>query len=282
MRKSGIILLAILCFHVKGISPCNITISLLWTADKDTVTLVCKVNNLFWKVKFYSPSKQEVAHCLIPFPKSECYSLYGNYIKQERSTNTTVLKVKRRLDTASEVNGLWRCTHGTNRGGAVVNVSVQNNEGYGKSLAEDIFTDNCSEEFLAWTAMGSCICLPIYLFYKLLANLIPCWKNRKVKRRCCDFAKIVYTRRKFVHYAGWIAFIFPFIYGIFVTDCKKKIYFGILGCLMTVLYKLFLSFKKTGLKLKNCHQETFEKRIKTLSDDVAGNTEKMYLKEEDV
>lgn len=25
-----------------------------------------------------------------------------------------------------------------------------------------------------------------------------------------------------------------------------------------------------GLQLKNCHQETFEKRIKTLSDDIAG------------
>lgn len=122
-----IMFLSLFAFFFLGISPCNITISLLWSADKNTVTFVCKVNNLFWKMKFYSPSKQEVAHCLIPFPKSECYSLYGYYIKQERSTNTTILKVKRRLDTASEVNGLWRCTHGTNRGGAVVNVSVQNN-----------------------------------------------------------------------------------------------------------------------------------------------------------
>lgn len=113
-------------FHLSGISPCNKTISLFWSADKNTVTFVCRVNNLFWKVKFYSPSNQEVAHCLIPFPKSECYSNYGHDIMQERSTNITVLKIERKLDTDSEINGLWRCTHGTNIEGAVVNVSVQN------------------------------------------------------------------------------------------------------------------------------------------------------------
>ncbi|VDI59672.1 Hypothetical predicted protein [Mytilus galloprovincialis] len=55
---------------------------------------------------------------------------------QERSTNITVLKIERRLDTDSEINGLWRCTHGTNIEGAVVNVSVQNDEDYSKTLED--------------------------------------------------------------------------------------------------------------------------------------------------
>lgn len=103
------------------ILTCDIRVCLTWTAEKDNITFKCKVSNLEWKVYFFNPENEEQGYCISPIPEHACYSSH-NIITQDRQTNTTVLVIQRHVD--NNLNGPWKCYHGTNRDAAIVNVTV--------------------------------------------------------------------------------------------------------------------------------------------------------------
>ncbi|CAC5415314.1 unnamed protein product [Mytilus coruscus] len=126
--KNTFFILTILMLYTSNtvIFSCNIQVCLTWQAEKDGISFKCKVNKLLWKVMFYNPSNQELAHCLMPFPIPECYTSPNNTIRQSSITNTTIFIVKQRIQ--SSLNGQWKCSHGTNVDEATVNITVLKEE----------------------------------------------------------------------------------------------------------------------------------------------------------
>ncbi|CAC5378095.1 unnamed protein product [Mytilus coruscus] len=99
----------------------DVHVCLTWEAKKENITFKCKVSNLLWKVYFSNPENEEQGFCVSPIPVQECHSSH-NVITQDLQTNTTVLVIQRHVD--SKLNGPWKCSHGTNRDAAIVNVTV--------------------------------------------------------------------------------------------------------------------------------------------------------------
>ncbi|XP_063412542.1 uncharacterized protein LOC134695254 [Mytilus trossulus] len=157
-----ILTLLILYISNTVILSCNIQVCLTWQAEKDGISFKCKVNKLSWKVMFYNPSNQELAHCLTPFPIPECYTSPNNTIQQSRITNTTIFIVKHHIE--SSLNGQWKCTHGTNVDEATVNITVLKEEIYKRTETRS----RCYEEFYAWTMLGFTLIIIASLLYHTL------------------------------------------------------------------------------------------------------------------
>lgn len=110
-------------FFFSAITSCNIRVCLTWEAEKENITFKCKVNQLRFNLYFFNPANEEQGHCISPFPFPKCYSSSSSIvISQDRRTNTTFLEIHRHIN--SGINGPWKCSHGTNRDKAIVNVTV--------------------------------------------------------------------------------------------------------------------------------------------------------------
>lgn len=97
--------------------------------EVDKLTLICKVNNLHFKVLIEDPVGQLQADCLPPIPESKCTSHFKDRsISQNIKTNETTFILKGNID--SHVNGYWTCRHGTKVDLAKVDVTVLTIKGY--------------------------------------------------------------------------------------------------------------------------------------------------------
>lgn len=117
-----------------GISSCNINICLAWSVNEKILTLICKVDKLHHKVRFFNQYHKTQGYCLQPFPAPHCFAFYRNSsISQNVSTNETYLTVKGVIN--NNINGQWSCLHGTNLDAAIVNVTVLRHKETGYSTA---------------------------------------------------------------------------------------------------------------------------------------------------
>lgn len=94
-----------------------------WDVTPENVTLKCTVSYLKYDVTIYNPVQGEEGFCQFPHTYSKCKVKKANYkIYQVRSTNTTTLIIMRHID--EQINGAWRCDHGTNRDTTTANITV--------------------------------------------------------------------------------------------------------------------------------------------------------------
>lgn len=94
-----------------------------WDITSEIVTLKCTVSYLKYDVTIYNPVQGEEGFCQFPHTYSKCKVKKDNYkIYQVRSTNTTILIIMRHID--EQINGAWRCDHGTNRDTTTANITV--------------------------------------------------------------------------------------------------------------------------------------------------------------
>lgn len=85
----------------------------------------CRVNRLLFRVEFENPSGNLVGDCI---PGRDCYSYLDNVaIVQNITTNETNCLITGTIDT--NLNGKWKCLHGTNTGLADVEVTVLRTKG---------------------------------------------------------------------------------------------------------------------------------------------------------
>lgn len=105
-----------------AILSCSVHVCLTWEAKKENIVFKCKVSQLTLKVHFFNPKNKEEGYCATPIPHhTVCYST-NNTITQDLKTNTTVLVIQKHVD--NKLNGVWKCSHGTNREAATVTVTV--------------------------------------------------------------------------------------------------------------------------------------------------------------
>lgn len=105
------------------ISSCRNDICFTWKVSLQTLTLICKVDNLHLSVYIGDPTGKLQADCLPPSHPNNCEPYYKNSsVIQYRSTNETVFRVNGNIDYS--INGNWTCRHGTRKEIATVEVSV--------------------------------------------------------------------------------------------------------------------------------------------------------------
>lgn len=225
----------ILCTSNTVILSCNIHVCLTWQAEKDGISFKCKVNKLSWKVMFYNPLNQELAHCLTPIPVPECFTTPNNTIRQSSITNTTIFIMKQHIQ--SSLNGQWKCTHGTNIDEATVNITVLKEEIYKKTETRS----KCYEEFYAWTMLGFTMIVIASLLYQTLSTF-----SKRCRKIGCTFLNgitvcICIFKGRHLIFTGLICIVTgtPMIAGLFYMECKYKEYFIGVGIVIAVILLMF-------------------------------------------
>lgn len=111
-------------------AKCGINICLNWKVSPNTLTLICRVNDLQYSVFFYDPSNKIVADCIPPYPSVLCNSNYkfsGSTIIQNTKTKETIFKITGRIDKF--FNGNWTCMHGNKIHNTSIEVTVFDRKG---------------------------------------------------------------------------------------------------------------------------------------------------------
>lgn len=114
-------------FLLKGTesSFCKYHVCLTWKLSDQLLNLKCRVNRLLFRVEFKNQFNETVGGCV---PGHECYNYNHNVaIKQNIATNVTTCLITGTID--DNLNGKWKCLHGTNTGLADVEVTVLRNAG---------------------------------------------------------------------------------------------------------------------------------------------------------
>lgn len=112
----------------------NGKVCISWSIYNDQLRIVCKADNIVFSVSIYNPSGDEVAHCLLPYPKPTCFSnVKISAITQDISLGETVFAVPRNRNDHL-LNGIWSCVHGSQNENASVEVVVP------KSLGKNVIS----------------------------------------------------------------------------------------------------------------------------------------------
>lgn len=152
-----IIITVFVLFYINAvISSCRNDICFTWKVSLQTLTLICKVDNLHLSVYIGDPTGKLQADCLPPSHPNNCEPYYKNSsVIQYRSTNETVFRINGNIDYS--INGNWTCRHGTRKEIATVEVSVLTIKGGHNGTIQDKLCHtefDCTKSALLWSLIS--------------------------------------------------------------------------------------------------------------------------------
>lgn len=168
-------LLFLIVYIIYGICICivlgssNQTISITWTIDEKSITLVCEVQNLFLQVDFLHNLKPFGAYCIPPQPRPSCTGIKDGNITQDLDTNYTILVLNSHV---KKNYGVWSCIHGSNRDKS--RIVIINKQAISSSHGSHAFT-NSQDVGISMLSIILCVLLT-------LVFLMSC--TCAVKHRC--------------------------------------------------------------------------------------------------